>query len=160
MSVHILDNNKLPKQSVQLLLDIKGFTLIEMIIILAVSAVLLTIAIPTYSNYSIRANISEALSQTEAAKIAAELTCRKDRSITSLDEQNSGFHSRPSKYVKNIELSGSCDAPIITLTTRATGVLPGPALTITGNYVEETEQFAWICVSTGQNIHLPVFCRS
>jgi type IV pilus assembly protein PilA len=140
--------------------SVSGFTLIELMIVLAVIGIILTLAIPTYSNYSIRTKIGEAVSVSEAAKTSLAAFCNRDRSVINLNDHMAEFEFRSSKYVKKIVLGGSCQAPVITMTTQATGAKPSPVLTFNGEFAENADQITWTCVSSGLNIHLPESCRS
>ena len=138
----------------------KGFTLIEFIIIAAAIVITLTLAVPTWSNYSIRANISDALYMVTEAKSATAFFCLDHRMTTALTNDLAGYKFKASKYVKNIELRSGCEAPIIVMTTRATGAKPNPVLTITGHFATDADNIRWTCVSSGENIHVPENCRS
>jgi len=137
-----------------------GFTLIELMIILATIVIVMTLAVPTYSNYWIRAKTIESLYSVTELKSAAVDFCREGRSKTPLDNELIGYKIKDSKYVQEIVLSGTCNEAVIVITTKATGAKPDPVLTMTGNFSKDSEQFTWNCVSSGPNVHTPGACQS
>jgi type IV pilus assembly protein PilA len=136
-----------------------GFTLIELLIVVAV-IIFLALAIPIYSDYSIRTKIGEAFSMISAAESATASVCQIERSNFILTNQLVGYRFQASKYVQNVVLSGNCDAPVIVVTTRATGEQPSPILTISGTFADDVDQITWTCMSSGLNRYVPEICRS
>lgn len=63
-----MQNLKTMKQSAQ-----KGFTLIELMIVVAIIGILAAIAIPAYSDYTIKAKVSEAAAMSGPAKTAVDI---------------------------------------------------------------------------------------
>ena len=50
-----------------------GFSLIELMIVVAIIGILVAIALPQYQNYQIRSKVTEALSVTESVKRSLEV---------------------------------------------------------------------------------------
>ncbi|MEE8577483.1 MAG: prepilin-type N-terminal cleavage/methylation domain-containing protein, partial [candidate division Zixibacteria bacterium] len=92
-----------------------GFTLIELIIFVAVTSVVLLGAQSWYANHTIRIKIAEALSTADSAKKAIKITCTEDTSIAALTNNLVGYNLPTSLYAKSVTLSGSCTSPIITV---------------------------------------------
>lgn len=72
----------------------QGFTLIELMLVIAIMGVLASIALPTFTQYQNRARFSEAILLTSRYKNAVELAVRQ-RKITSLTQLYSGTNGIP-----------------------------------------------------------------
>jgi len=118
----------------------------------------LAMAIPAYSNYSIRANLGVSLSAVSPAKTSILYACQENPTISNLSNQALGLNFETTKYISDIELGGDCDVPTITIITQATGAQPDPVLTITGDFDGVTRRITWLCVSDGLEIHFPGVC--
>ncbi|MGC4404851.1 pilin [Methyloversatilis sp. MC4-4] len=74
----------------------QGFTLIELMIVVAIIGILAAIALPQYQQYTTRARFADVISQTEAYKTAVAL-CAQDNAgvLTSCDLGSQGIPGAP-----------------------------------------------------------------
>ena len=86
----------------------KGFTLIELMIVVAIIGILAAIAIPAYQDYTIRAQVSEGLSLAAAAKTAVAETFL-NTGVPPLDRTVSGMTANATdtsgKYVLSVQVA-------------------------------------------------------
>jgi type IV pilus assembly protein PilA len=83
----------------------KGFTLIELMIVVAILGILAAIAIPTYMDYTKRAKVSEAISLLSGvANAIAEYHTSQGKMPTSLDEIGG---EKTSRYVSAMRWEGN-----------------------------------------------------
>lgn len=136
-----------------------GFTLIELMIVVAIIAILLSLALPVYTNYTTRTKVGEALSIGAGAKTAVASTCIEDPTIDPLDNARAGYDFGNSKYVESIVASGPCLTPVVTITTQNIGVTPDIVLTLTGDLEVEGGRVTWVCASNTDNNNVPHVCR-
>ena len=143
------------KRSIQ-----KGFTLIELMIVVAIIGILAAVALPAYQDYTTRAKVSEVILMAAPAKLAVAETTSSIGSLASVTVSNSGYtFPGATKYVSNVAITAT--SGIVTVTSivpNASGTLLfTPAVVGSG-----TGQLTWTCASTGTVIaskYLPSECR-
>ncbi len=141
----------------------KGFTLIELMIVVAIIGILAAIAIPAYQDYLVRAKVTEGLSLADAAKsTVAENASNGSAAL------NTGWSAPSSTPIVN---SVSVDANNGTITVNYSAVAKNIALTLTPQAsgagltagTIPTDAIQWQCaVGNAQNLfrYVPANCRN
>lgn len=141
----------------------KGFTLIELMIVVAIIGILAAIAIPAYQDYTQRAQMSEALTMTSAAKTAiAEFAQTNGAYPDSAGLTQLGLNNPiQGKYGSASVAAGT---GVITVTMATAGVagadIAGKSLTLTPPTLAGLQgAFSFACVSTAiEQKFLPKGC--
>ena len=121
----------------------KGFTLIELMIVVAIIGILAAIAIPAYQDYTVRTQASEGLAMASATK-AAVSEYRADKGVFPANAAALGWGAvLPSgKYVASINVTNG----VITITYggQSNGAIAGSTATLTPG-VSPSGDVVWIC---------------
>jgi prepilin-type N-terminal cleavage/methylation domain-containing protein len=106
----------------------QGFTLIELMIVIAIVAILVALAVPAYQDYAIRAKVGECIGQGASAKLAVEEFYQSEGNTLPADAGAAGIDNyQPTKFCASMAWSGT----VMTLTTQNTGAATDPAVTLT-----------------------------
>jgi type IV pilus assembly protein PilA len=81
----------------------QGFTLIELMIVVAIIGILAAIAIPAYQDYTIRAKVTEGIGLADAAKTAVS-EAYQSGDMPGVTALSASWVSTPTKYVAGITI--------------------------------------------------------
>ncbi|MFT6219221.1 MAG: type IV pilus assembly protein PilA [Cycloclasticus pugetii] len=120
-----MKNLQTMKHSVQ-----KGFTLIELMIVVAIIGILAALAIPAYQDYTIKSRVSEGASLSGSYKTAMEVYWSENGTLadaftasSTLGNASLGLSSLSSQYVSDLSITGTTALPRITVQLRTVTAL-------------------------------------
>ena len=142
----------------------KGFTLIELMIVVAIVGILAAIAIPAYQDYTVRARVTEGLSLASAAKTTVSENAMSGSTDLSAGWQSPGL----TPNVSGVAVNSTTGVITITYTSLAGGgtLSLSPTLASSGAALAAgtipTDAIEWDCGGTGDSLNAryrPSNCR-
>jgi type IV pilus assembly protein PilA len=123
----------------------KGFTLIELMIVVAIIGILAAIAIPAYQNYTIRAQVTEGLTLADGYKTAIAEYYANNGTMPSLSNLT-GVTAAVGKYESGITVTGG--DIVITYGGAVNQTINGKTLTL-APWTDSNNDVLWQCGLAG-----------
>ena len=149
----------------------KGFTLIELMIVVAIIGILAAVAIPAYQDYIARAQVTEAVNLTGGLKAPIAEFIQNTNTVPTLADVggtnlSGAAGSAVAKYVDFVTIIGTTAALTVQATMKNTGVNVNVAGGTFAMYTDDTGQ-TWDCGNVGgaaantsiANQYLPSACK-
>jgi type IV pilus assembly protein PilA len=140
----------------------KGFTLIELMIVVAIIGILAAVALPAYQDYTVKAKVSEVILAASSAKTAVSESAQVNSAMPA--DTSLTVDTQASKFVSSVVYSWvSASQGLITVTAAGEPKIAGQTIVMTGD-LKDNGQVVWTCAAgtgtTGiDSKYLPASCK-
>ena len=134
----------------------KGFTLIELMIVVAIIGILAAVALPAYQDYTIRARVSEGLVQASGIKTTVAENIAANGGTVAASGNCAGANTSVGGEVTTLACDDATGAITVTMSAKAAGA----SFTLTPTAAAGSPT-SWACAAAGTTDakYLPNSCR-
>jgi type IV pilus assembly protein PilA len=129
----------------------KGFTLIELMIVVAIIGILAAVALPAYQDYTTRAKVSEVILAASSARTAVAEAASITNGTAMPGASAVNIETQDSKYVASVAYANGV------ITAIGKGDIDGN-ITMTGTKTS-TGQVTWVCSGSIAAKYRPASCQ-